>query len=414
VDFAESVLFLSTLRRFAPERTPDRSRVRFREFLDNIGNPQKGQCYIHVVGTNGKGSTCTFLTSALLEMGYSVGTYLSPYVFYVEERIQYNNIPISQADFARLTTQLQPLIESTPLLEFEAKTALAFLYFAEKKPDFIVLEAGIGGKWDSTNVIDAPLVAVITSIGLDHQNLLGDTRTKIANEKVGIVKPGTLACVTPIEESDTEAHPVIAMACASAGVPLRHAPAYTGELSLRGTYQEQNAGTAVAALLVLQEAGKIAFTHAQLAVGLAKANLPGRFQIHSESEKTLILDVAHNVEGASVLGQSLEKHFPNNPKTFVIGMSQNHDPTLFLEILRPQINQLIVTEPNFRPLPAESLAQTARVLGLLPRLITPTNEAIAQAWEECKPGEVVVVTGSFYTVGETPKYLRATPKDLRR
>jgi dihydrofolate synthase / folylpolyglutamate synthase len=407
VDFEESVLFLSTLRRFAPEGTPDRTRVRFREFLQRLGNPHLGQNYLHVVGTNGKGSTCTFLTSALLEMGYNVGTYLSPYVFDVEERVQYNNIPISQADFARLATQLQPLIEATPLLEFEAKTVLAFLYFAEKKPDFIVLEAGIGGKWDSTNVIDAPLIAVITSIGLDHQQILGETRAEIAAEKAGIIKPGTLACVTPIEESDTEAHPTIAKACAAVGVPLKHAPAYTGTLGLRGTYQVQNAGTAAMALEVLRDAGTITFTETQLRMGLAKANLSGRFQIHEEQGKTLILDVAHNAEGAGVLSQSLEKHFPNNYKTFVIGMSQNHYPVPFLTILQSQINNLIITEPNFRPLSTASLSQTARELALSPTAtITPTHAAIAQAWEQCKPGEIVVVTGSFYTVGETPKELR--------
>jgi dihydrofolate synthase / folylpolyglutamate synthase len=406
VDFAESVLFISTLRRFAPERTPDRTRVRFRVFLQAIDNPHLGQRYIHVVGTNGKGSTCTFITSALIEMGYSVGTYLSPYVFDVEERVQYNNTPIPKADFARLATQLQPLIETTPLLEFEAKTALAFLYFAEKKPDFIVFEAGIGGKWDSTNVIDAPLVAVITSIGLDHQHILGDTRAQIAAEKSGIIKSGTLACVTPIPESDTEAYPVIREACAVTHIPLKHALPYLGQLGLRGTYQKQNAGTAVAALEVLQGAGKIIFTPEQLQDGLAKASLPGRFQIHQEKGKTLILDVAHNAEGASVLRQSLDDNFPHSPKTFVIGMSQNHDPVPFLTTLQPQITQLIVTEPNFRPLPAESLAQTARALGFAPTRITPTHAAISQAWEECAEGGIVVVTGSFYTVGETPKNLR--------
>jgi dihydrofolate synthase / folylpolyglutamate synthase len=406
VDFEESVLFLSTLRRFAPDRT----RERFRVFLQHLGNPHLGQNYLHVVGTNGKGSTCTFLTAALIEMGYSVGTYLSPYVFDVGERVQYNNTPIPQADFARLATHLQPLIETTPLLEFEAKTALAFLYFAEKKPNLIVLEAGIGGKWDSTNVIDAPLIA---SIGLDHQNILGETRAEIAREKVGIVKPSTLACVTPVPESDTEAYPVIREACDAACVPLHNnVPLYTGPLGLLGTYQAQNAGTAVAALRVLQDAKKITFTDAQLATGLAKANLPGRFQMCREGEKTLILDVAHNADGASALVHALDKYFLHQPKTFVIGMSQNHDPVPFLSTLllstpSQQLTDIIVTEPNFRPLPVASLAQAARDLGLATMTITPAHEAIRQAWERCKPHEVIVVAGSFYTVGETPKSLRA-------
>jgi dihydrofolate synthase / folylpolyglutamate synthase len=400
VDFQESVVFLSTLRRFAPDRT----RERFRQFLAHLGSPHQGQHYLHVVGTNGKGSTCTFLTSALLEMGYTVGTYLSPYVFEVGERIQYNGVNISDDDLARLATHLRPFIEETPLLEFEAKTALAFLYFAEKQPDFIVLEAGIGGKWDSTNVIEAPLLAIITSIGLDHQSILGDTRAQIAAEKAGIVKPGTLACVTPVV--DTEAAPVIAQICQTTSVPLVQSHEYEGKLRLRGAHQKQNAGLAETALRTLQHHNKIAFTEAQLAAGLANAHLPGRFQVIESAGKTLILDVAHNAESAQVLVDALQECFPRHKKTFVVGMSQNHEPTPFLTLLRSQITRLIVTEPNFRPLPAADLAVAAREIGFVPSVQTPAAEAILSAWESCSIGEVVVVTGSFYTVGETPLPLR--------
>ena len=338
MDFEESVAFLSTLRRFAPEGNLDRSRTYFREFLARIGNPHHQlQNYLHVVGTNGKGSTCTFLTFALIEMGYSVGTYLSPYVFEVGERIQYNNKPISNTDFARLATILHPLILENTILEFEAKTILAILYFQEKKPDFIVLEAGIGGKWDSTNVINAPLIALITSIGLDHQNILGDTRAKIAAEKSGIVKPGTLACITPV--TDAEARPVIAEACSTAGVPLLTSlPYYLGPLGLRGAHQKDNAGLAETALRVLQQHGKIQFTEEELASGLEKANLPGRFQVIEREGKTLILDVAHNAEGAHVLAEALEASFLHQPKTFILGMSQSHEPKPFFRDITPSNN----------------------------------------------------------------------------
>lgn len=394
-------------------------RERFVELLRRAGDPQKRLRCLHVAGTNGKGSTTTFIASILAAAGYRVGSYLSPYVFDLRERILLNGAMIPKADFARWVTHLQPHMEAIaatdlgPTTEFELKTAVAFCWLAEQAVDFAVLEVGIGGRLDATNVIPPPLVAVITSIGWDHQHLLGDTLAKIAGEKAGILKRGTLACITAVPPG-TEAFDAIAAKAAAEGVPLR---SVTGSdiglsdlaLRLRGPFQAANAACATAAVRVLQQSGSgDRIDESAIRRGLEQAMLPGRFQIALPGDPTLVLDVAHNQDGGRVLAEALRAELPGHRFRFVVGMTRAHDPEPFLREIAPLAadGAIVVTAPKFRPKPAEETAAAARSLGLTPTVIEPTSAAIVRAWEAARPGEAVVVTGSFYVVGETPPELR--------
>ena len=443
-------------------------RDRFMELLRRLNSPHEKWQAIHVAGTNGKGSTTTFIASVLARAGYKTGAYLSPYVFDVRERILLNGAMIAKADFARLVGLIRPHIEAiqtqTDLgqtTEFELKTAVAFCYFAQQGVDFAIVEVGIGGRLDATNVIPPPLVSVITSIGLDHVPLLGTTRAQIAGEKAGIIKRGTLACITAVGQN-SEAMPPLLRKAYGENVPLlrvatKTAPKQTGpenalaarelstafvtcealpggltrltgpsaflpfglpplpihlRLGLRGPFQAANAGAAFAALSVLQNNKKAKINSDALLTGLEKATLPGRFQIVRKHNKTLILDVAHNDDGARVLADALQAELSaagTIPRsTLVVGLSRSHNAEPFLGILAPLFEKIIVTAPAFRPKPAHETRHAALLAGAnedAVSLVEPAGEAIAQAWDDAPRGGVVVVTGSFYTVGETPQEL---------
>ncbi len=446
VTYEEAVRYMSGLLQFGIRL----DRERFAELLRRVGDPHKRLRCVHVAGTNGKGSTTNFVASGLQAAGYTVGAYFSPYVFDLRERIQINGAQIGKEEFADIVTRLRPHIEAlaqTELgqtTEFELKTAAAFLHFAERDVDFAVVEVGIGGRLDSTNVIPPPLVAVITNIGLDHVNLLGDTLEKIAGEKAGILKAGTLACVTAVPPGPALA--VIRERATVCGVPLRrvapfdeteNAPeviahfragdapgethiAFAGgtrdtpffdlRLALRGPFQAANAATALAALDVLRESGVAPrLTFGAMQTGLERATLPGRFQIIERPLfPTLVLDVAHNEDGAHVLADAISAAFPHRPVTLVVGMSRTHEPEPFLRILgRVAPRRLLVTAPQFRPKSVSETYAAAVAAGLSDvRMIDVVSEAVEEAMQSAVPGEVVVVTGSFYTVGETPEKWR--------
>jgi dihydrofolate synthase/folylpolyglutamate synthase len=284
-------------------------------------------------------------------------------------------------------------------------------------------------------------VAVITHIGLDHVNILGDTLAKIASEKAGILKPGTVCCVTGVVPG--EALDAIRSKAAAEGVPVRRVvPAASAEavasdvfatyavdplgnatitlsraneelinlrLALRGPFQANNAATAAAALVSLREHG-IAIGYEALRTGLERAVLPGRFQIvrdGSDYGPALVLDGAHNEDGARVLKEAIASTFPGRAVTLVLGCRNNHDPAPFLRVLAPlQPRRVIATTPSFKPRPADEVAQSAQALGLSTTIIEEASVAIEQTLHAAGPDEVIVVTGSFYTVGETPPHLR--------
>ena len=268
--------------------------ARFEALLERLGSPHARLNAVHIAGTKGKGSTTVMAASMLQASGYQVGAYFSPYVYDVRERVQINGEPISREDFARYVTFIRPHIEALeqtelgPTTEFELKTAIGFCYFAERQVDYAVIEVGLGGRLDATNVLPRPLVTVITNIGYDHMELLGDTLGLIAGEKAGIVKPG-VPCVTGVPIGG-EADLVISRICAERNAPLVYVE--TGpengaiqtprrvlanvELGLRGAFQQANAAVAVAALDAIAPESLPPLTETAVRIGLKRAWLPGR------------------------------------------------------------------------------------------------------------------------------------------
>ncbi len=400
---------------------------RFSALLDRLGNPQERLRVVHIAGTKGKGSTSALAASVLHAAGYRVGMYLSPYVYDVRERIQINSVMISRADFARWVSEIVPHIEALeqielgPTTEFELKTAVGLCFFAEQTVDYAVLEVGLGGRLDATNVVSKPLVTAITNIGLDHTELLGETLGAIAGEKAGIVKPG-VPCVTGVPVGG-EAWEVIARVCRENAAPLLAVtpPKESAEgltlttprrtlsglhLRLRGAFQELNAAAALTALdAITAQDGPIISDEAARG-GLETAWVPGRLEQVSE-RPAVVLDVAHNEISAQALASALRNQHGADTRrlTLVVGLSRNHAPEPFLEPLASlHPVRLIATQPAFRPRPAVEVAEAATALGFANVDIVDSSaaDAVRSALAQSGPDDLICVTGSFYTVGDLP------------
>ncbi|MER3442770.1 MAG: bifunctional folylpolyglutamate synthase/dihydrofolate synthase [Meiothermus sp.] len=413
---------------------------RFRELLRRAGDPQTAFRAVHVAGTNGKGSTTAFIASALREAGYRTGHYLSPHLFDFRERIQVDGTPILPEAYARQVERLKSLAEELarnerygPTTEFELITAAAFGHFAEEGVEVAVLEVGLGGRLDATNVIPPPLAAVITSIGLDHQEVLGHSLRQIALEKAGILKPGVpvvtgvlqeealgairevahergcpLHRVEPAALCRADGYAYYASDARGLSVWLPQTPLIGLQPALRGPFQQANAAVAAATLNLLRGQG-LEVSEEALRRGLEQARLPGRFQIlrlHNPL-RTLVLDVAHNQDGARALAEALEQAFSGRKALFVVGMKSNHDPAEFLPPLRQHVERLWVSQPRTSPRPVEELLEAARRLHLPAQAAPSIPEALQRALEQAAPDQPVVLTGSLLTVGELPEPYRS-------
>ena len=400
---------------------------RFSALLHRLGDPQESLRVVHIAGTKGKGSTTAMAASVLQAAGYKVGMYLSPYVYDVRERIQIGGVMIPRLDFARWVTLIQPHIEALeetefgPTTEFELKTAVGLCYFAEQSVDYAVLEVGLGGRLDATNVVRRPLITVITNIGLDHTELLGETLGEIAGEKAGIVKPG-VPCVTGVPVGG-EAWQVIARVCAERKAPLapiappertagglilttprRTLPGLT--LRLRGAFQELNAAAAITALDAITDPAGPNISDDAARRGLETAWVPGRLE-QVRDHPAVVLDVAHNEISAAVLAAALrDQHRAGSRRlTLVVGLSRNHAPEPFLTplaALKPV--RFIATQPEFRPRPASEIADAARLAGFagVEVIGASVTDAVRAALSDAGPDDLICVTGSFYTVGDLP------------
>ncbi len=423
MDYEEALTYLEGRLRLGVKL----GNERFLALLHRLGDPQEHLQVIHIAGTKGKGSTAAMAASILQAAGYQVGIYLSPYVYDVRERIQINGVMIPQADFARWVTQILPHIEALeqtefgPTTEFELKTAVGLCYFAEQSVDYAVLEVGLGGRLDATNVVGRPLVTVITNIGLDHTELLGHTLAAIAGEKAGIVKAG-VPCVTGVPQGG-EAWEVIARICAERNAPLLRFAAPQRDISgltlatqrrtlsgltlrLRGAFQDVNAAAALAALDAITDVRGPAISDEAARHGLESAWVPGRLEQVRE-HPVVVLDVAHNEIAAEALASALrEQHGADARRlTLIVGLSRTHDPEQFLgplAALHPV--RLLATQPEFRPRPALDIAEAARRFGFADVEIVEGSVAAAVrlAVAEAGPDDLVCVTGSFYTVGDLP------------
>ncbi len=428
--YEESVEYLNGLIKFGIKFGLERITALSRAF----GNPHRALRVIHVGGTNGKGSTATFIASILQEMGFRTGLYLSPYVRDLRERIQINGRLIGRDEFADLISEIQPIADDIsesdlgPITEFEAKTMAAYLYFQRQQVDFAVLEVGMGGRFDATNLVE-PLVAVITNVALDHTERLGPTTRDIAFEKAGIIKQGAMV-VTATD--DEPAWRVILERCReqgaevwrvmkstsrkhsspSADLQLRYTSKgdvfslHGGDFhlinlrpGLRGPFQHVNAATAISAILALKRY-EVHASEKAIHAGIANAYVPGRLEVVHD-KPTVVIDGAHNPDAAHSLAAAIKDEFTYGKLILVVGMLSTHSAEDFLKQIAPMASKVIATQSQWHlARPAGELAEAARKFCDDVETVDRVPDAVARALQVAEENDLIVVTGSFYTIGE--------------
>lgn len=391
---------------------------RISELLSRLGDPQKSLRFVHVAGTNGKGSTSVMLASVLTAAGYRVGLFTSPFLLEFRERIRIGERMISEEELVRAVLAVRPhadAMQDSPT-EFELMTALAFWYFNEQNCDLVVCEVGLGGELDSTNVIESPLLSVITSIALDHTEVLGDTLEDVARAKAGIVKPScpVLFC----ERENTPARRVIeavasekdaplfftdpaslrVQSCDLAGTVFSYQSFSDLRLSLPGAYQPRNAAAALSAVLLLREAG-LKIPPAAVRAGLASAVWPGRFEVLSR-DPVVILDGAHNPHGARALADSLHACLDAQVRFLAVAaVMRDKDYRTLFELLAERIECVFCVSPegHERALEAKKLAAECGKLGMDSRPYPSVEEGVRAAFAQAKSsGMPLLVFGSLY------------------
>jgi dihydrofolate synthase/folylpolyglutamate synthase len=391
---------------------------RMRALVDVIGEPQRQYPVIHITGTNGKGSTARIATQLLAETGLSVGTYSSPHLRRLNERITRNNEPIPDADLAEVLSDLRALapLSGVDPSWFELVTAAAFRWFADVAVDVAVVEVGMLGRFDATNVADGS-VAVVTNIGPDHTDFQGDWRRAVAEEKAGIVKPGSILVVGETDEAlrsvwaEAGADEVWErgehwgcdenlLAVGGRAVDLRTPNGTVEEvfLPLHGAHQGDNAACALAAVEAFfgHGLGVDVVRDAMLAV-----TMPGRFEVVGR-EPLVVLDGAHNAAGAAMAAQTLADDFEvAGSRILVVGLLAPRDPTAVLEALDAASADLVVacTPPSPRALPASEVATAAARLGVSAEVVPDVGRAVRRAVDRAGSDDAVLVTGSLYVVG---------------
>ncbi len=396
------------------------------KILSTIGNPHKEIQAIHIGGTNGKGSTAAMISSILQKEGYRVGLYTSPHLVRFTERIKVGGKEIGAEEVAALTEWMRKEIEAagiaSPFTFFDFTTAMALHYFKQKLVDLAVLEVGLGGRLDSTNVVD-PLVSIITNVAKDHEEHLGNTLLKIAREKAGIIKKGR-PLITAVTQP--EVLRFLSDVCREKGTPIfrvgkefRYARGEDGDfnyegldrklwsvhVNLKGSHQVVNATTAFGAMEVLEDLGYRVSTDAMIE-GVREVEWPGRLEIVSSSP-AVVLDGAHNPAGARVLKESLEKDFQYRHLILLIGIMKDKDIEAMLHLLAPQADHIILTRPHTdRAAPPPLLKKMLGRSGKKAEIVEDLKQAIERGLSLVQEEDLLCITGSLYTVGEARNYFR--------
>ena len=389
-----------------------------RELLDKLGNPEQKLRFIHVAGTNGKGSVCAMLAAILEAAGLKIGVYTSPHLIRFNERIKINNTEISDEE-------LEPLLEKVMALRtnqtfFETATALAFAYFAARKVDFVVAEAGVGGRLDATNVIppDKCLISVITPISIEHTERLGETIEQIAAEKAGIIKQGA-ECIT--SNTDPKVLDAINHACKEKNMRLYLIDAddiKKAQTNMQGDFQKQNAALASCAIRLLNKKGMTTIDEKTITIGLMSTVWPGRMQFESINGKDYLLDGAHNPQGINALVHELEKIKEKYKElVLVFGVMKDKGIVAMTSALFPLVTRIILTKPAVgRSAEGEEIYRAYNNANrVLPKEQTKVilfsrdvPEALHKAQSITRENSLIVVTGSLYLVGEALKELSQT------
>lgn len=415
--YPDAIQFLYDLRLFGTKMGLEHTR----RLSTLAGNPHQKLRFIHVAGTNGKGSTCALLENIYRNAGLKTGLYTSPHLVSFRERIQVRGHPISEQDVVRLVGTLSQFLvdfpkESCPTF-FEVVTVMALQYFAEQQCDIVIWETGLGGRLDATNIV-LPLATVITTIDLDHEKWLGATLAEIAAEKAGIIKPGI-----PVITGETKLEPltVIRETAARHKAPLleinRPLPelqteaTITGAMPLLGEHQRRNA--ALAAAVARSLADQIPVSDDVIQRGLYTVHWPGRFQVvNAGAGRTIILDGAHNPAGVDALKSSLTRYFPGQAPAFILGVMEDKNWKAICDLLVP-----MAAKVWFVPVSSERTANPASMreysTQLNPTTAAQAAERLDQAIEALSNDPLVVITGSLHLIGQAIEVLRLAPAPER-
>ncbi|MBQ3006934.1 MAG: bifunctional folylpolyglutamate synthase/dihydrofolate synthase [Clostridia bacterium] len=418
----EAIEYIHSLQKFGIK--PGMERIR--ALCDALGNPQEKLKVIHVAGTNGKGSTSTMISNILRKSGYNTGLFISPYVTDFRERIQYNGNMIEKSELSDCVERVKEAIDALLLndiqpTEFEALTAVAFLYFEKKKCDFVVLEVGLGGRLDSTNIINAPYVSVITSISLDHIAILGDTIEKIAFEKCGIIKFGAETVSYPFQ--DEKAMEIIKKTCRDKHNSLRIPDVselsvededmngtqveYCGlsyKLPLAGKHMVYNSCTAIEAIRSL-ERFNICISDEVIKSGIEMTVMPARMEL-LRKKPLIILDGGHNEGCANALSSFIKKHLSDKRIVMISSLMADKDYSSYLKSVACYADTFIATKADVpRALPSDELMMSASIYCENCYDISDPVKAVKAAVNITQPEDALVVCGSFYLAGEIRNYL---------
>lgn len=398
-----------------------------------LGNPQDSYKVIHVAGTNGKGSTCNLIKEVLVDAGYKTGLFISPYLEEFTERIQVNNKPIDKDSLSRITTLVKDKIDimlsegyNHPT-EFEVVTAIGFEYFKEQNIDFLVLEVGLGGRFDSTNIVKSPLLSVITSISYDHTEYLGDTLEKIAYEKAGIIKENSNVVIYPqgeniknvirkkAIENNTKVYEVSSKNIEKIKSDI------TGQwfkylkkdvfnidelkINLLGEHQLLNALTALQSLEVIKKEG-YNISSENVKNGFSKCKFPGRFEVINKNP-LIVLDGGHNTDGIKQLSRTLEEYFKDKKIIFFYGMLKDKDPKAFFDYILPLAKEVYTLTPaSPRAVKAEDLAKSIESNYNIKATALQSYDLVLTVLKSADKSDIIAFAGSLYLVGGIRTLLR--------
>lgn len=428
-NYEEALNFIHQRPRFKKKPTLNRMRL----FLKRLGNPERGQHYIHVTGTNGKGSVVAMTRQMLMEQGLTVGTFTSPYITRFNERIAINGEPISDQDLVRYVRRVEPVVKSLDEelseggpTEFEIDTAVMFCYFADQDLDAVILEVGIGGRYDSTNIIEEPVVAAIVTVGYDHMKYLGSTLAEIASQKAGIIKNGAPVVIgnLPAEaqqviqqtatehesqlyqlgrdfQSESVSQHGIYPEIAYTGLQLHHE---RYRLSLAGDYQIANCGVALTIVQLFMQKQGLKLGLREIRTALHDTSWPGRMELVNE-DPLVILDGAHNLPGMQALAETIRNDLRDRQVYVLVAILADKQYDLMLGELASLSNVHITVTSFAGPYANRPSADLSSIVQTIPshypiQVVMDWQQALAHITTEISTDDVILVTGSLYFISD--------------
>lgn len=418
MNYKEAIDFLNSKINFGSK--PGLKRIT--KLMELVGNPHKNINYIHISGTNGKGSVSFMLASILKKSGYKTGLYISPAIDDVREKIQMNGNFISEKDFAEIVSILEPAVNNKvfkddPITEFEFSTAVAFSYFKKENCDIAIVETGMGGKWDATNIIQNPICSVITSISKDHTQILGDTIEKIAYEKLGIIKPFCPVIISANQKKEVydiankiakEINSDIFVADTGVlknvnisldnGIQCKYKDLKIN-LNTCGKYQIENISTVCKVLTIIKE--KLHIDKKSVVNGFKNVYLPCRTEVIHKVSPRIILDAAHNISGIEKLKEFIKDNFKKEDLIGVVGIFKDKDFEHMLKEIAPCFEKVFTVEPNSpRKLPLKDITECVLKYNKNSSAEKSVEKAIKSAIESANKSSTIIVFGSFSIMKE--------------